>query len=284
MTAPKIPLLGGIIAPLHNGAPNAVPPVAAIPNLIASPADKALQPVGVQDVFEYHLWLMPGLDPVQRFWLYAVDDNNPGVQYTIWSALLSVLTTQPHGKPIKILDGYPVRGNISLYLEIECNDQGDEYPIGAQAYGYAYRVGQGTQTQRERRFIGEPAADNELSFGLPLVVAPGGRRIVHTFEPGRIDEISLAFGFPVPPDSSGDEGFCRLIFEDANNNPVIPAHSVPVWIELQQLNYFRDPQSVYRIYQAVFTPNTYPNLDHIAIVLDNEPARDLYVHGYFNRR
>lgn len=296
MTSPKLPLFGGIIFPLHNNVANPVP-TAPIPNLIAMPTDKALQPAGIQDIFEVHLWLIPGGDDVQRYWLYAFEDNNPAVTRIIWSGSLVDLGLWPRNQPIKILDGYPIRGNITLGMLLQFNtgigDVGDEYPTGAQAFGYAYRVGQGSQHQGERRFIGEPSSDGGLTVGMPLVISPDNRRQVHTFQPNKIDEISLAFTrsvavfVPPPPPPPSISGFIGILFEDANNNPVIPGHQVNIFIPAPNQNYFRDPQSVYTIYQAVFGTTFYTALDHITVLVPPDPAdpeHDVYVHGYFNRR
>jgi len=297
MTAPKIPLLGGIIAPLHNGCPNAVPVVPAIPNIIFSPADKALAPFGVQDTFELHLWLMVGQD-TPRYWLYSYEDNNPADIRTLWSGDFDTIVAgaradnevdlSNYGRPIKILDGVPIRGNVTVALVVESpNLSEDDYPAGNQAFGYAYRVGQGSQDQRERRFIGEDLLDG-VSAGLPLKLTAGVKTPLHTFEPGRIDEISLTFTLDVPdfpdvmPVGIGDAVY--VTFDDANNNPVIAGHQIQLYIDEQRLNYLRDPQSVYHINQAVFSPNVYTNLDHISVELQGVSTRTMYAHGYFNRR
>lgn len=297
MTSPKLPLFGGIIFPLHNNVANPVP-TPPIPNLIAMPTDKALQPAGIQDIFEVHLWLIPGGDEdAQRYWLYAFEDNNPAVVRTIWSGSLTDLGIKVRNVPIKILDGYPIRGNITLGMLLQFNTgvggMGDEYPIGAQAFGYAYRVGQGPQHQGERRFIGEPSSDGGLTVGMPLVIPQGDQQRVHTFQPNKIDEISLAFVrnvaefIPPPPPPPSIDSLIGIRFEDANNNQIIPGHQVNINILAPNQNYFRDPQSVYTIYQAVFGTTFYTTLDHITVLVPGpvaDPEHDVYVHGYFNRR
>ena len=298
MTAPKIPLLGGIIAPMYEGSYGAAPAIPPTPNIIFSPADKALQPAGVQDTFELHLWLLPAVGSSEVYWIYAYEDSTPADRRILWSGDFDTIAAgagatneadvDPYGRPIKVLDGVPIRGNVTVVLETtQFNFSEQLYPEGVQVYGYAYRVGQGSQNQRERRFIGEPSSD-DISAGLPLKLVAGVKTPLHTFEPGRIDEISLAFilSVPDPPDPMPDPTGAEIVltFDDANNNPIIAGHQVRMFIDDQKLNYFHDPQSIYQIYQAVFTPNSYTNLDHISVTLQADSTREMYVHGYFNRR
>jgi len=288
MPSQKLPLFGGLIWPLHNGS--ILPLVAPVPNVIAGPPDKSLSPAGVQAIYEIHLWLITGSDGAQQaYWLYAIEDSAPAVTRTIWSGNLAQLGVNARNEPIKILDGYPIRGNVSLGMlalfATGLDDVGDEYPTGAQVFGYAYRVGQGTVKESERRFIGEPSSDNGLSVGLPLVISPGGKETVHTFESGRVDEVSLAFTRDTnnPPDGNDPAGTIKILFEDANNQPIIAGHEVLINLQPQGQNYLRDPQSVYAIKQAAFGSTVYA-LDHIAVETLAQPDKDLYVHGYFHRQ
>lgn len=282
MPSQKIPLFGGMIIPVHNGNTPGIP---IIPTIIASPLDKALKPEGVQGTYELHLWLKPGPqvasgDDDEYYTITASLDSNPTDTRVVWSSKGSNTGSGVNGPPIKILDGYPVRGNVTLVLWVDIPIElvPDLYPVGVQIFGYYYRVGQGSQIQPERRFIGEPSPDG-LSTGLPLLLGPGERRVIHTFEDNRVDEISLAF---VQPANDEVAGLVNISFEDENNNLIIPDQEINI-LNMPSPNFLRDPQSVYSINQVPFGGGYLPNLHQMAITntRDNQIA---WAHGYFTRR
>ncbi len=280
MSAQKIPLFGGMIIPVHNGNSTVIPPIPAIPTVIASPPDKALLPQGVQGTYEVHLWLKPGPNTDEEYTVTAYLDSDPATKIIVWSSPQSAIPTGPNGAPAKILDGYPIRGNVALQLTIDIPAEAvpDLYPVGTQIFGYYYRVGQGQQVQPERRFIGEPSPDG-VTTGVPLLLAPDERRIVHVFENNRLDEISLSFAQPVTDPASG---LVNIRFEDTNDNLIIPGQEINI-VHVPFPNFLRDPQSTYYINQVPFGGGYIPNLDHIAITneIDDQTA---LIHGYFTRR
>jgi hypothetical protein len=152
----------------------------------------------------------------------------------------------------------------------------DLYPNGAQAYGYAYRVGRGNVIEPERRFIGAESPDG-IAAGVPLTLAADTKVPLHVFERDRFDDIALAFTVP-------ELARVKLYFEDASGAPVAaPGHyvefSVPI---LAEPNYAHDPQSIYTIKGAVFGGNAiYQNLHQISIECNKDLST---VHGYFSRR
>ena len=114
MSAQKIPLFGGMIIPVHNGNTTILLP--AIPTVVASPPDKALLPQGVQGTYEIHLWLKPGPRTAEEYTVTAYLDSDPDTKIIVWSAPQTAIPTGPDGAPAKILDGYPVRGSVTLQL------------------------------------------------------------------------------------------------------------------------------------------------------------------------
>lgn len=287
MPSQKLPLFDGIITPVHNGNLNAGDLVATIPLVVFSPPDKALTPVGLQGTYEVHLWIRPANinyagASSERYTLRAYLDGDPATTRTIWSGSVLLFGDLLFTPPIKILDGYPVRGNVTIELLCDVDAVGglDAYPSGIQAWGYSYRVGQGTLIQPERRFIGEESPDG-ITSGMPILLESGDRTILHTFEEDRIDEISLAFNSIV-----ADAAVAPFItFEDVNNNPIIAGHSVIFGIYPTSFNSLKDPQSVYWIYQVPMGGGYLPTLDHIAVELPAQPpASTVFVHGYFTRR
>jgi hypothetical protein len=310
MPSQKLPLFGGIIAPVHNGVYDVVPAspvIAAIPTIVASPLDKALQPRGTQAYYELHLWLIPGFPKVDNvpslinneiYNLYAYPDDNPAAARPIWSGnLFQTFGGNSWAAPIKILDGYPIRGNVTLAFTVNRNkaDEIDQYPEGVQLFGYYYRVGEGTEIHPERRYIGEPSPDaDEVTKGIPLLLPAGEKKIIHQFESNRIDEMSLAWTLPGDVFDPSSIMYVELTFEDENGNPLIPGHKVSI-IQFYSgafagpvRNAIRDPQSVYPIKDAVFGSGFQaalglPSLHHLSI--ENKSAKgDMYAHGYFTRR
>lgn len=293
MSAQKIPLFGGIIIPIHNGNTNplATPVITPIPTVVASPPDKALLPQGVQGTYEVHLWIRPGSGlNAEQYSVYAYLDSDPATKVLIYSQKQATTGSDVDGPPIKVLDGYPVRGNITLELIVDIPlangyDAPDFYPIGVQAFGYYYRVGQGQQVQPERRFIGEASSDG-ITSGIPITLAPLERKIIHVFESNRLDEISLAFTQAALETTPGS---VDIRFEDSNGDLIIPGQQIVmalggVTIPTQAApNFLRDPQSVYSIYQVPFGGGFIPNLNQIAVT-NLKDDRAEFVHGYFTRR
>jgi hypothetical protein len=284
MSSQKIPLLGGIITPVHTGNSATTPPVAPIPLTIFTPPDKALDPQGTQAFYELHLWIRPSIDPDANFKLSAYYDDD-GDRVTVWeSKIAKTASFILYGTSVKILDGYPVRGNVTLELEIETDNIAklDLYPIGPQVYGYYYRVGQGDVIEPARRYIGADSPDG-IAAGVPLLfTAANESRIIHKFENGRIDDLSLAFSQP-DPDGADPGQQISLVFEDANDNPIIPDHNV-IYSATPVPNFTRDPQSVYSIYRAALGGGVlYPQLDHLRATMGPAFLKPVSVHGYFTR-
>jgi len=303
MPSQKLPLFSGIIYPVHNG----VPGVAASPLVVATPLDKGLLPRGTQAYYEVHLWMIPGYptgviaDDNDEFYdLVAYPDDNPANYRNVWSgSLFRTFGGQVWAAPIKILDGYPLRGNVTLAFSASRNGAGqiDQYPEGVQLFGYYYRVGEGTQIRPERRFIGEPSPDaDNVSQGLPLALPANEKKILHYFEKNRIDEMSLAWAWASASYNPATVTYVELTFEDENNNPLIAGHKVSIVQFLTPpgtyvdpgRNFLRDPQSAYSVKNAVFGggfQQAYglPVLHHLSIKNASSKG-DLYAHGYFTRR
>jgi hypothetical protein len=264
----KLPLLGGIIAPLHNGAD-----IVAGATILGGPVDKNL-PRGTQATYEVHLWIVPSTSGGATSWLLASAYDTDLT--TIRPIAQGVIPTG-NTYPVKVLDGYPMRGDVSFAVGIVMGDgPADLYPNGAQAYGYAYRVGRGDVIEPERRFIGEASPDG-IAVGVPLTLAANAKVPLHVFERDRFDDIALAF----QPSALGAR--VKLYFEDASGVPVIhPDHNVELVVPLfAEGNYLHDPQSIYTIKGAVFGGNAiFQNLHQISI----ECNQIAFVHGYFSRR
>jgi hypothetical protein len=307
MPSQKLPLFNGIIAPVSYGNLNDVPPVPASPVAVATPPDKNLEPRGAQAFYAIHLWLIPGVvaaeDENEFYQLSAFLDSNPTNLVPIWQGKLwETFLGNVYAAPMKILDGYPIRGNVGLVFQAWKTKAGDvnPYPEGAQLFGYYYRVGEGTQIEAERRFIGEPSSDaDNVTQGIPIELpANQEKKIVHYFEPNRIDEISLAWSFPPVVSGPFNTTHVGLYFEDENNNPLIPGHVVNI-VQFQtntappglfdpQRNYLRDPKSIYTIYKAVFggglTNLGLPQPHHLSMANLAPKNQSIYAHGYFTRR
>lgn len=279
MTSQKLPLplLGGQIYPLHNAqAPGT-------PQTIFVPPDAVLDEP--PSTYEVHLWLMPPLGyGGATAWTIDVQardlDTNTAVK--IWSGLITPAASA-HWPTRKVLDGFPMRGNISIeVVPATVGADADAYPSkGVQVFGYFYRVGQGPVLQTERRFIGQNLP--EFKKGLPFSIPATTKQVIHTFEAGRIDEISLAFSSL----GTGPGAIAALVFEDAAGNPIIPLHGINVpATSVQNLDAAEadapegfQPNSQYQIHQVPFG-GINPNLKRISVQAGDT---DITVHGYFTR-
>jgi hypothetical protein len=292
MASQKLPLFGGMIQPVHA---NLNPTVSLAANPIFSPPDKTSK---APQTFELHLWLLPPLDSganPQGFEVLVTEDAT-GRQSAAWAGLLAP-NAGKGGQPQKVLDGYPVRGAVTVGLAVAA--AADQYPSGPQMWGYYVPVGQGSLREDERRFIGQDNLQkfNEgLGFSLlwnitaPLPPVPAGlagspsSAVVHVFEKGRIDEVSLAFAplLPVPC-------WAVVTFEKEDNSLVIPGHSVQMYIDTPFANpsaaFGAFPPSPYVINKIPFGGGGQPLLHHIrvAVAFDGND-RALGVHGYFIRK
>lgn len=293
MPQQKLPLFGGIIAPVHNGSDD--PAIAATPLTIFTPPDKGLSPRGVQNYYELHLWLLPSSGGPDEVYQLEVTDDNVGADITLWAGnRATAFLGAPGGAALKILDGYPVRGNVTLKLTVAQVSAGgggaDLYPAGAQVWGYYYLRGAGSKLEEERRFIGAPSNDSDgLTVGLPVTLSPDEKQVLHTFENNRIDDVSLAFGLVNPATVvPGSAAYARLFFEDANGNDIIAGHQVNLVVTGSVRNDIRDPQSIYNILGIPMGNSpTYPNLHQISvqnIEIPNGVAPTMSAHGYFTRR
>jgi hypothetical protein len=299
MPSLKRPLFNGIIQPMHVviGAPVVTP--------IFTPPDAAN--VKNPQTFELHLWLLPDASDAVNQTTYQIHASvGPWATATkkgvVWSG-----QEVPGGfvygpRPIKILDGFPVRGNVQLSFLASKLAGADIYPLGPQLWGYYLPVGQGSKYEQEHRFIGNQPNLQGFNSGVPLQFTadfaagpnPSPSEIIHTFDPNRIDEISLAFAPVANPDETG---FAVLVFEDANNQPLIPGHYVKFQLygnvanptfsgsDLTKPGVAPGPllQSPYMILGTPFGGN--PALHHIrAFAIAGEAAViAIGVHGFYIR-
>jgi hypothetical protein len=257
------------------------------PFIVFTPPDKALKPAGIQAHYELHLWLKPGTNQSEYYVLEAYVDGDEANAQFVWAGTLGrTFGAIANAAAIKILDGYVVRGNVTLKLTINNTTAEDEYPAGPQIWGYYYRVGRGTVMEPERRFIGQDSPDG-VTEGVPIKIDAGEKEIIHVFENERIDELSLAFTSDYP-DGSGNT--ISLAFEDANGVDIIPNHRVNIVIPASLPNSIHDPMNVYSIYQiplggGISPPAlNLPNPHQISAELLDGVGEPLWVHGYFTRR
>jgi hypothetical protein len=280
MTAQKLPLFGGMISPIHVG-------VAGVPliNDIFGPPDKALKTP--PRTYELHLWVMPSaaLQGLQ----VGVTETATGKTSVAWSGISAAANV---GVPQKVLDGYPVRGDVSVILGAQAAAV-PVFPVGPQMWGYYLVTGQGGLYEEERRFIGQDLQG--FNEGVPFLLAvqppvfplpPGtpSNAVIHTFVQGRIDEMSLAF---TPFGAFGS--IARLTFETKDNLPVIPGH----FVDFAAFTAFGPdkpafgafPPSPYIVHKIPFGGGGQPLLDHlrVAILETEDPKAGLGVHGYFIR-
>lgn len=262
MTSPKIPLFGGMIQPLHEG----VGGTAEINPIFTPPDADSDNPV----TYEVHLWALPAgipeISSVGEVWSVVATENPTGKAAFAWSTAVPTYTAN---KPIKVLDGYPVRGNVSLSFLV-AGAGADHYPVGPQMWGYYYIVGQGKIKEDERRFIGrQDLKDFNAGVGFmvkdPVSAVPVGAPTIvrmHTFEPNRIDEMSIQFSPALPHDV-----IVALVFMKKDDTPVIPGHGVLFYLDYSDFppGAGQYPPSPYMIYQAAFGGGGEPLLDHLRL-------------------
>lgn len=300
MPSLKRPLFNGIIQPVHVGV------AAAGLNPIFTPPDEAN--VKNPQTFELHLWLLPAFDGINPTDYTLLATEGPFATATkfgkVWSGRDVAGGYSFGARPIKILDGFPVRGKVQLTLVASKGAGADPYPIGPQLWGYYLPVGQGSKYEQEHRFIGNHPGLQGFNVGVPVTLeaveppGPGASEIVHTFDPNRIDEISLAFAPVISPVTPAPGfGFALVTFEDVNNQPLIPGHYVQFQLHSGVSNpAFQgssptDPgiapghveQSPYMILGTPFGGN--PALHHLRVqaVAGEDSTLSLGVHGYYIR-
>jgi hypothetical protein len=190
------------------------------------------------------------------------------------------------GIPIKILDGYLVRGDMLLEMGVG-NATVNGYAsadlaiqaAGTFIWGYYQRVG----TDDSWRFIGEPAAGPKFDTGLPIIISAGQRKIVHTFETNRFDELALQVINPAPYLPPTDSALF-LSFADANQVDI--PHTSAIYLNAMDIlggpNNLRDPQSVYG-FTGVFGGNAQLKYLMIQNLVGYGPGAPLFIHGRFNR-
>jgi len=274
----KIPLFNGVIGSLEA----AVAPGATLAVFTPPDADS-----DAPNIYEVHLFMSPRRvnggagDEVKMFVRAYEDVSTP---FTVWRAPTTNIAID-RSPVVKMLDGYPVRGDVTLDFLAEGSDQPSDAIF---LWGYYHRVGQGPLKEAERRPIGQ----NLTSFnaGVPFELAPGASAIVHVFQQNRIDEISLAVVFSDDPATTDT---VSLLFEDASNVPVsaIATFRPAPAVEYDALasgivlppaaSFF--PPSPYFIHQCPFGGGAIPTLHHLRVT-NNAPALSASIHGYFTRR
>lgn len=266
MGAQKIPLFEGIMKAVGDSTD----PSPFI-DLFTPPDANLLG--GTQAFYEVHMWVVPQGDDGDLYKLQATDGVDTEL---IWVGSDNQVGPFQKGLPIKMLDGYPVRGDVII--------QGSFLSAASSShvYGYYYRVGQGEVIQPARRFIGKDPGLAVFNNGVPFNFAAGSKQVIHRFVSGRIDEISLALmlsnsNTDIAPAPTGS-----LRFEDANG--VILAGTTPIPILVLPVpDYRRNPASPYNFYQIPLGGN--PALPALAqLSLEADPGQqDFSAHGYFTR-
>lgn len=292
MTSQKLPLFGGMVQPVHTG-PLVTPAVTPI----FTPPDAGSR---APEIYELHLWVSLGLSIAKPDLQVVARDNATGRNSVIWAAQTSVTDSTPYlSYPIKVLDGFPVRGGISIELTAGVGGA-DLYPTGPQLWGYYRVAGQGTVREDQRRPIGANLPG--FAAGLPIALAtqppPASMSpstpqdaVVHVFEPGRVDEISLAFpsqNLPVAPATSGFT-IWELTFERADNTSIIPNHIVyinSITAYGPVSGWGITPASPYFFDKVAFGGGGTPALHHIRVKCSDADGITGAgsVHGYFTRR
>jgi hypothetical protein len=308
MSQQKIPLFGGLIQACHDST---TPTPAVTP--VFTPPDSVLAP-GSQAYYAVHLWLKPavivliGAPTDVQYSVQAFRGSNPSDKRLIWSAadsfLLDVigffnagapsiqqvgnfsdaLEAPVSGIPTKILDGYVVRGDVTLQLESKAVLAGtDQFasPDGTKIWGYYYRIGAENEGYR---FIGELPAGPLFDTGLPIKVGPGETKVLHAFQPDRIDEIYLEIAALAFAGEGVDPALpATLTFSDsavAGGGTALSAMNILLPKTVRGApNTVRDPESPYNIYGAW---GNNPALKTLQIT-NADGATSIFVHGRFAR-
>jgi hypothetical protein len=211
----------------------------------------------------------PAVGP-DSFELAAVQDSAPTTFGVIWQRKDTETPFVP-GLPVKMLDGYVVRGDMTI-IGAFVTDVANTVNV----FGYYYRVGQGEVVQPARRSIGVNLSPT-FDAGLPIPFLIGEKKVIHKFEKGRIDEISLAFqkliSYVGPPTAI-------LRFEDAGG--VLIPGTQPITIPVPAVpDYLRNPVSPYTFYQIPLGGSlAIPTLAQLSV---ESAVNVFFVHGYFTR-
>lgn len=266
----KIPLFGGLIAGI---------PVGAGPQTVFTPPDKDSDAPGI---YELHLFVAQAEDEGVVVSVY--EGTNAAAAVPAWIGQSNAdARYNPIAKP---LDGFPVRGDVTV--QITALDKGGNDTVFA--WGYYFRVGQGPQQQAERRPIGQ--ALEPFNAGVPFrIAADGGSQIIHTFEPTKFDEMSLALLHAV---GALDTREVTLDFEDVDHNVLATAklrpfaatayYSAAAAVALPPFG-GSFPPSPYQIYQCPFgVGGGGPVPRFLRVTNDAGNDAELLVHGYFTRR
>lgn len=301
MSQQKIPLFGGLIQACHDSTT----PTPAVTQVF-TPPDKTLTP-GSQSYYAVHLWLkpaeivLPGAGATDYFYaLNAVRSASPADKRLIWSSAATFLLDVTGffnsggptivqvenfgGVPIKILDGYVVRGDVLLQLESRTPAPGaDQFasPDGTKIWGFYYRLGAESEGYR---FIGEPPAGSLFDTGLPVKIGPGETKVLHAFQPDRIDEIYLEIASLFFPGEGDVANPTTLTFSDsaAAGGNALSAVNILLPKDVRGApNTIRDPESPYNIYGAWGNNPTLKTLQ--ATNTEAPGGADIFVHGRFAR-
>lgn len=256
----KIPLFDGVLFDVP-------PPIATFD--IFTPPDKALLQ-GSQAFYEAHLWWTRG-SATDYIEVLAYNDGDAANAKRIWEGGGAAAPWE--GYPVKVLDGYPIRGNVTL--------QGVAEAGSSFLFGYYTRVGE-SDAKAARRFNGQPSPDaNNVSLGVPVELAAGESAVIHTFEQNRIDEVSLAL---IAEAEAAPFPAAAITFEDASNAVLSGPWAVSAF---RGATDFTSPLPLdsYFLREVAFGGNpALPTLDHIRITADGGNAASLWAHGYFTRR
>jgi hypothetical protein len=290
MSSQKLPLFGGTIQPLF---PDLTNPLASLAlNPVFTPPDATTK---APRYFALHLWVLPPLASAGLVGCGIYITENPtGKQGAAWAGIFPI--TAVGGQPVKVLDGYPVRGDVTVAASaVGVAASGSS---NLKMWGYYVPVGEGTVREDERRFIGQNLQRFNAGIGyvlgfqltppppLPPAVPAGAPSdtIIHVFEKDRIDEMSLAFT-PMAPVAC----FAVLSFETEANTLVHPeafaTFHIGTGAQPPQGQYSAFPPSPYVIYKAAFGGHGYPTLHHLRVTVGaDSPDVAVGVHGYFTRR
>jgi hypothetical protein len=185
-----------------------------------------------------------------------------------------------YGVPVKVLDGYPIRGDMFVELTSVCAtaNGSDKYAAsnGTKVWGFFEKIG-GIE-EENFRFIGEPPAGPLFDTGMPVALAALETKIVHTFSSDRYDELYLQLASDA---TDAKLNQVSVFMADATGLTAVSfsnyAAVTASWIGGAP-NSIRDPKSPYAFY-GVFGGNAKaPYLSVASAALSS-----VYVHGKFSR-